>query len=509
MRLAYLTQEVRELERYATWRVIEAIEDVRTVRPPRDEGGQRLAARAAARLHRRPAADPGRRDLSGGERRRLQLTRLLMDEPNVLLLDEPTNDLDIETLTSLEDVLDGWAGTLVVVSHDRYLLERVCDRQVALLGDGRVRDLPGGVEQYLELRRPAAPTAAARGAHGCGARRRPPPRPRRPAARARPSCARPARTWRGSRAARPPLRARGPDPRRDGRSRPPTTRRCSSSTASCARSSTSARRSSSSGSRPPRSSAVSRPPAGPAVDDAGLTWSTRSRSGAGSRAGSSRAASAPASCSLRPDREPANRRSWSCSDRSRHSGCCRKVANRPSSPSVGEGGGDGLGADRPDELVLEVGVADEEPVPRQVGRPGDRVPAALQRADEEAGLPDVAEARHVGPGGGGLEPGEVAFDVGDALHGDDLDAGRLAGCLPVEQHPHDRCVAASLDEDDDAALRAGLGGHAAQLSNGLSRRRSMAASSSRSPVRQLGEQLALAGEQVGHRGVDGALPGRR
>ena len=81
-------------------------------------------------------------DLSGGERRRLQLTRLLMDEPNVLLLDEPTNDLDIETLTSLEDLLDAWAGTLVVVSHDRYLLERVCDGQVALLGDGRRRRRP-------------------------------------------------------------------------------------------------------------------------------------------------------------------------------------------------------------------------------------------------------------------------------------------------------------------------------------------------------------------------------
>jgi ABC-type multidrug transport system ATPase subunit len=98
-------------------------------------------------------------DLSGGERRRLQLTRILMAEPNVLLLDEPTNDLDIETLTSLEDVLDGWAGTLLVVSHDRYLLERVCDRQVALLGDGRVRDLPGGVEEYLRLRRAAVEAA--------------------------------------------------------------------------------------------------------------------------------------------------------------------------------------------------------------------------------------------------------------------------------------------------------------------------------------------------------------
>jgi len=87
-----------------------------------------------------------------------------MAEPNVLILDEPTNDLDIETLTSMEDVLDGWAGTLLVVSHDRYLLERMCDRQVALLGDGVVRDLPGGVEQYLDLRQAARRSAAASGA---------------------------------------------------------------------------------------------------------------------------------------------------------------------------------------------------------------------------------------------------------------------------------------------------------------------------------------------------------
>ena len=91
-------------------------------------------------------------DLSGGERRRFQMLRLLLDEPNVLLLDEPTNDLDIETLNVLEDFLDGWPGTLVVVSHDRYFLERVCDTVWALLGDGTLRDLPGGVEQYLELR---------------------------------------------------------------------------------------------------------------------------------------------------------------------------------------------------------------------------------------------------------------------------------------------------------------------------------------------------------------------
>jgi ATP-binding cassette subfamily F protein uup len=92
-------------------------------------------------------------DLSGGERRRFQMLRLLLSEPNVLLLDEPTNDLDIETLTVLEDFLDGWPGTLVVVSHDRYFLERVCDTVWALLGDGTIRMLPRGVEEYLERRR--------------------------------------------------------------------------------------------------------------------------------------------------------------------------------------------------------------------------------------------------------------------------------------------------------------------------------------------------------------------
>ena len=93
-------------------------------------------------------------DLSGGERRRLQLLRLLMSEPNVLLLDEPTNDLDIDTLTALEDLLDSWPGTLVVVSHDRYFTERVCDDVFGLLGDGTLRHLPGGVGQYLSLRAP-------------------------------------------------------------------------------------------------------------------------------------------------------------------------------------------------------------------------------------------------------------------------------------------------------------------------------------------------------------------
>ena len=94
-------------------------------------------------------------DLSGGERRRLQLLRLLLEEPNVLILDEPTNDLDIDTLTVIEDYLDTWPGTLIVVSHDRYFLERVTDNSWALLGDGSCVLLPGGVEEYLERRREA------------------------------------------------------------------------------------------------------------------------------------------------------------------------------------------------------------------------------------------------------------------------------------------------------------------------------------------------------------------
>ena len=151
VRMAALTQELRELDRVAGWTVIDAITEVRQFTVI---GGKEVSASSLAQ---RLGFTGGRQqsrvgDLSGGERRRLQFVRLLMDEPNVLLLDEPTNDLDIDTLTSMEDVLDGWAGTLIVVSHDRYLLERMTDRQVALLGDGTLRDLPGGVEQYLELR---------------------------------------------------------------------------------------------------------------------------------------------------------------------------------------------------------------------------------------------------------------------------------------------------------------------------------------------------------------------
>jgi ATP-binding cassette subfamily F protein uup len=97
--------------------------------------------------------------------------RLLLTGPNVLLLDEPTNDLDIDTLTALEDLLDGWPGTLIVVTHDRYFAERVCDDVFALMGDGGLRHLPGGIDQYLELR--ATATASdARSAAGPEPRRR-------------------------------------------------------------------------------------------------------------------------------------------------------------------------------------------------------------------------------------------------------------------------------------------------------------------------------------------------
>jgi ATP-binding cassette subfamily F protein uup len=151
VRAAYLSQHLEELD--PTWRVLEAVEHV-AQRVDLGKGQELTASQLCERLgfgadgQWTPVGD-----LSGGERRRLQLTRLLMGAPNVLVLDEPTNDFDVETLAALEDLLDGFAGTLLIVSHDRYFLERVCDDFVALLGDGRVRDLPGGVDEYLGLRR--------------------------------------------------------------------------------------------------------------------------------------------------------------------------------------------------------------------------------------------------------------------------------------------------------------------------------------------------------------------
>ena len=150
VKAAFLTQHLDELN--PQWRVLEAVEKVAA----HIELGKGKSL-SASQLCERLGFDKDSQwtpvgDLSGGEKRRLQLTRLLMDSPNVLLLDEPTNDFDIETLTELEDLLDSYGGTLVVISHDRYFLERVCDRFVGLLGDKSLRDLPRAVDQYLEQR---------------------------------------------------------------------------------------------------------------------------------------------------------------------------------------------------------------------------------------------------------------------------------------------------------------------------------------------------------------------
>ena len=154
VQVATLSQSTHELDALADLRVVEAVAMVgeRVVVGDKEMTAAQLVERLGF-TRQRAWTRVG--EVSGGERRRLQLLRLLMTEPNVLLLDEPTNDLDTDTLAAVEDILDSFPGTLVVVSHDRYLLERVTDHQVALLGDGSVRDLPGGVEQYLELRREA------------------------------------------------------------------------------------------------------------------------------------------------------------------------------------------------------------------------------------------------------------------------------------------------------------------------------------------------------------------
>ncbi|GAB6986241.1 ABC-F family ATP-binding cassette domain-containing protein [Nocardioides pyridinolyticus] len=147
--LQHLTQQLDDLD--PEGRVLPTVESIRRVTRTMD--GEITATSMLERFGftgDRLTARIG--DLSGGERRRFQLLRLLLTEPNVLLLDEPTNDLDIETLTVLEDFLDGWPGTLIVVSHDRYFLERVTDSVWALLGDGQISMLPRGVDEYLERR---------------------------------------------------------------------------------------------------------------------------------------------------------------------------------------------------------------------------------------------------------------------------------------------------------------------------------------------------------------------
>ncbi|MGW5386024.1 ABC-F family ATP-binding cassette domain-containing protein [Nocardia sp. NPDC003963] len=172
VRIGWLRQELDDLP--TDMRVLEAVQQI-AMRITLGEGGKALEL-SAGQLAERLGFSPARqrtpvRDLSGGERRRLQLTRILMAEPNVLLLDEPTNDLDIDTLQQLEDLLDNWAGTLVVISHDRYLVERICDTTWALFGDGALTNLPGGIAQYLRRRAElsaAAPAAAQSGPQTAG-----------------------------------------------------------------------------------------------------------------------------------------------------------------------------------------------------------------------------------------------------------------------------------------------------------------------------------------------------
>jgi ABC transport system ATP-binding/permease protein len=166
VQLGYLTQEPPPVD--PDLRVLEAAEEVRgsVVIGKRELSASQLLERLGLRGNRQWTRVG---ELSGGERRRLQLLLMLLAEPNVLLLDEPTNDLDIETLTELEDLLDGSPGSIVVVSHDRYFLERVTDHVLAII-DGQLAYLPGGVEEYLSLReRAAAPTGGQRPAAAAGA----------------------------------------------------------------------------------------------------------------------------------------------------------------------------------------------------------------------------------------------------------------------------------------------------------------------------------------------------
>ncbi|WP_460502607.1 ABC-F family ATP-binding cassette domain-containing protein, partial [Corynebacterium aquatimens] len=165
-RIGWLRQELDDLD--PSRRVLDAVEDVATyiTLGKKELSASQLAERLgfSAKRQRTPVGD-----LSGGERRRLQLTRVLMAEPNILLLDEPTNDLDIDTLQELEDLLDSWPGTLVVISHDRYLIERIADSTYALFGDGKLTHLPGGIEQYLERRKAAGAGAGGAGTLNLGA----------------------------------------------------------------------------------------------------------------------------------------------------------------------------------------------------------------------------------------------------------------------------------------------------------------------------------------------------
>jgi ATPase subunit of ABC transporter with duplicated ATPase domains len=153
VKIATLSQEVKELQEFYGDRIFQLL--AREKNTFVTAGGKEFSP---SQLIEQLGFDSAQlqtpiEDLSGGQKRRLQFMRLLMGEPNVLILDEPTNDLDTDMLAAMEDLLDSWPGTLIVVTHDRYLLERVTDMQYALLGDGHLRHLPGGVDEYLKLRR--------------------------------------------------------------------------------------------------------------------------------------------------------------------------------------------------------------------------------------------------------------------------------------------------------------------------------------------------------------------
>ena len=169
VRIAVLTQQLAELDDIQDDRVSAVVASKKTTYLA---GGKELSpGQLLERLGFSNAQlSTPVKDLSGGQKRRLQLLLILLDEPNVLILDEPTNDLDTDMLAAMEDLLDSWPGTLIVVSHDRYLIERVTDQQYAVM-DASLRHLPGGVDEYLRLRsaQTAAGGAAAGGSVGGGA----------------------------------------------------------------------------------------------------------------------------------------------------------------------------------------------------------------------------------------------------------------------------------------------------------------------------------------------------
>jgi ATP-binding cassette subfamily F protein uup len=169
VKLAHLSQSPTEIPEHKD--VLEAVEEIRK-RSTLADGSELTAGKLAERFgFRGEKARTRVSELSGGERRRLVLMRLLMSEPNVLLLDEPTNDLDIDTLTALEDLLDQWPGTLLVISHDRYFIERVCDNVFALTENGGVRHVPGGVDQYIAELAGSSRAGAAAGQQRAAARK--------------------------------------------------------------------------------------------------------------------------------------------------------------------------------------------------------------------------------------------------------------------------------------------------------------------------------------------------